>query len=201
MNLITSFYETSNQHRNNEILDCLSRNIKNKFIEKIYLLNEQDYPILSKIENASGKIVAINLGKRLTFADAISFVNSNLVGKICIIANSDIYYDHTLTRLLTYNFKNKIMALSRNDMKRKDSQDSWIGVAPLNINLVKSDFAFGVLGCDNVFAKVCRDSGYIVINPCKTIKSYHLHFSNFRTYSKKNRVAGGFYFVEPSFLI
>ena len=47
----------------------------------------------------------------------------------------------------------------------------------------------GVPACDNRFAYELTKSGYNVLNPAYTIKSYHLHFSN-RNYTEKDRLQG-----------
>jgi hypothetical protein len=198
MILITTFYESDNIERTKEYIICLENNIKNEFIENIYLLNEKIYDGYEILMNK--KIIQINFGRRITYSDAIIFVNENFKGNICIISNSDIYFDNTLRYLINYNMNHKVLALSRNDMMRLDSQDSWIFKAPLRININQCNFHFGILGCDNRFARICRDGNNIIINPSKTIKTYHVHKTQYRTYNNKNRIKGLYYFIEPSYL-
>jgi hypothetical protein len=43
---------------------------------------------------------------------------------------------------------------------------------------------------------VIKESGYIVTNPCLSIKTHHLHSSNYRTYGKKDKVFGPYYLIN-----
>ena len=43
INLVTSFYKSGNNERDLEIETCLKKNYTNKFIDKIYLLNDKIY--------------------------------------------------------------------------------------------------------------------------------------------------------------
>ena len=57
MILITTYYESDNLHRKNEIIQCLINNNDNKYIKNIYLLNDKIYP-LDFLQDAS-KIIQI----------------------------------------------------------------------------------------------------------------------------------------------
>jgi hypothetical protein len=61
------------------------------------------------------------------------------------------------------------------------SQDVWVLKVPIKIP-EKSNFYFGILGCDNYFAYLMKNEGYNVLNPCKFVKTYHHHSSNIRNY-------------------
>jgi hypothetical protein len=64
---------------------------------------------------------------------------------------------------------------------RDDSQDTWIFLGSVN-NINLADFTLGVCGCDNKIAYLLGENGYYVINPSKTLKTYHLHLTNVRNY-------------------
>jgi hypothetical protein len=101
--------------------------------------------------------------------------------------------------------ENQMYALSRwdldEDMKAKhhntwDSQDTWIFK-----NSIKSgnyDIPLGIPGCDNRIAYELKEAGYEVINPSKTVKTYHYHLSNYRSYREIDRLEGEFYCITPS---
>ena len=206
-NLITTYYKPNNLERQKELDECLKKNYDNKFIEKIYLLNDSIYHF-DFIENYENKIIQVivneNNKARLGFDYVINFVNSNLQDKKCIISNTDIYFDNTLELLTEYNFNNKFFGLTRYDenkiIKKNDSQDSWFFQSPLQIDIDKCNFKFGYPGCDNRFAYIVKESGYDVLNPCLTIKTHHLHSSNYRTYGTKNIIVGKYHCIDFSHL-
>lgn len=206
-NLITTYYKTENLQRQNELDKCLKNNYDNKFIDKIYLLNDSVYEI-EFIDDHKNKIIQIvvdsNNVKRLGFDYAVNFINTNLQNTLCIMSNSDIYFDDTLGLLHGYNFDNIFFGLTRYDnnkiIKKKDSQDSWLFKSPLQIDLSKCNFKFGYPGCDNRFAYVVNEAGYKVSNPCLTIKTHHLHSSDYRTYNEINRIKRPYYLIQFSFL-
>ena len=121
--LITSYYHSSCKDRQLEIDDCLRRNAKNPLIKSIHLLNDQIYDlssIFSESKDDSEKIIQVVVDddnkKRLSFLYAISYANRNFPGKICMLANSDIYYDDTLSKLNTITkerWRNTFLAISR----------------------------------------------------------------------------------------
>jgi hypothetical protein len=161
VNLITSFYISQNEDRNREIELCLVMNAKNNFIKKIYLLNDRIYDLKFIPEEYIAKIVQIEVDddnkNRLGFDCAISFTNKSLIGEICIIANSDIYYDETLLLLKISDLDKTVFVLSRyehSDKKLNDHpeycHDSWIYKSPVTIDIEKCNFKFGTWACDHV---------------------------------------------------
>jgi hypothetical protein len=72
---------------------------------------------------------------------------------VLVIANADMYFDHTLRRLEGYDLSGKLLCLSRWDVQSDGtlcffdhpcSQDAWIFRAP--ISEFFCDFHLGVLG-------------------------------------------------------
>lgn len=106
-------------------------------------------------------------------------------GMVNVIANADIYFE----RLVRFPAMPELWALSRYDVDptgaevlwdHADSQDSYIVYGgPYEID---APFTQGVAGCDNRLIHVLRMAGFIVTNPSKTIRSYHLHLSQYRSY-------------------
>jgi hypothetical protein len=172
-----------------ELNRCLVDNIDNRFIDKIYLLIDQfedyDYKQHAKIEY-------ITIGHRPTYADFFSSINEKTGwGDINIIANSDIYFDHTLEfvknirldqcyALTVYNVKANLV---REFMNRPDSQDVWIFKGFIAERKIKDcAFTLGKRGCDNAIADRIKNAGYHILNPSFTIKAIHVHLSNKRNY-------------------
>jgi hypothetical protein len=216
MFLITTYYISSNEDRNNEIKKCLEKNIENKYIQKIYLLNDKIYDLSFIKNNSKIEQIIISLEKDyiLNYKDAINFINNNLKNKICILSNSDIYFDNSLSKINLKNISNNLFALLRYDEDidgnkkiftrfnepRDDSQDSWIFKSPLKIDYSKIDFSFRTLGCDSLFAKYVYDSGIKISNPCYDIISTHVHNTDFRTYNCDNRIHGNYCLLKPCHL-
>lgn len=192
--LVTSYYQTSHSERQQELDECLKRNIQNPYIERIYLLNDKHYDL--RHVDPYGKAIQVEVTeenkKRLRFDYAIQWINQKLYGKRVILSNSDIYFDQTLLLLRNETFDRKAFALTRYDDNKLemvcDSQDSWIFRSPLLIPLNECQFTFGTLGCDNRLAYVIDQAGYQLTNPCLTIRSHHLHRSNERTYEVATRL-------------
>ena len=220
MILITTYYISDNEFRNNEINKCLIKNIENNYIKKIYLLNNKlfDLSFLKNIKNYKNKVIQVIISTHdnyiLNYKDAIQFINTNLKDKICILANSDIYFDDSLFKINSQNIHGRFFGLlrydednegnkkifTRFDEPRNDSQDSWIFMSPLNIDLSKIDFTFRTLGCDSIFSKYVYDSGLKVCNPCYDIITTHVHNTEYRTYNCDHRIHGIYCLLQPCHL-
>jgi hypothetical protein len=200
MILFTTYFQSKNEQRQKEIDECLAKNFENKYISKIVLLNNKIFPnIPDKVEQ-----VVINKSKdyRLKYSDAIYYINEHYRGEICILANSDIYFDDTLSKITDENIQGKMFALLRYETdglhNRNDSQDSWIFKSPLPVEYKYITFSFGIPGCDSVFANRVYGSKVTVTNPCYDIHTHHLHESQERNYTE--RVKGVYLFIEPTVL-
>ncbi len=218
MILITTYYISSNNDRNKEIEKCLIKNSDNQYIKKIYLLNNQTYklPFIKKANSKKIEQVIISNDDNyiLNYKDAINFINTNLQNNICILANSDIYFDNSLFHINSFNISGKFYALLRYDEDengnknifkrhnepRDDSQDSWIFKSPLNIDTNKLDFTFRTLGCDSILAKHVYDTGIKVCNPSYDIITTHVHNTDYRTYNCDNRIHGIYCLIKPGHL-
>ena len=215
MILITTYYLSDNLERQKEIDRCLFININNKHIKKIYLLTNQKYD-KSIVNNK--KIIQVIVSEdenyKLKYNDAIRFINDNLKDKICILSNSDIYFDNSLSKITKDIIQNNFFGILRYDEDidgnkkiftffdepRSDSQDCWIFQSPLKVDYDKINFQFGTLGCDNIFASVVNDIGLHVSNPCYDIIITHVHLTNLRTYNVDNRIHGKYCLIKPCHL-
>jgi hypothetical protein len=137
-----------------------------------------------------------------------------------IIANKDIFFDeNSLNDIILFftNYKNDLsklcLALSRweysingnsSHFNAKDSQDVWIFYGKVNYDS-NSDVPLGVPGCDNrIAAELLYRYGYNVLNPSKSIKTYHYHPSGDSTrmylnsdYSRNCYVEGPYEHLTP----
>ena len=217
MILITTYYISENESRNEEIKKCLCKNAENKHIKKIYLLNNKIYD-LDFLGNLTNKVIQYKISNNtdyiLKYSDAIEFINTKLKNEICILSNSDIYFDDTLSKINSRNIIGRFFALLRYDEDdngnkniftrfnepRDDSQDCWIFKTPLKIDLNKLDFTFRTLGCDSIFALHAHETGLKASNPSLEIVATHAHKTDYRTYNCDNRIHGNYCLLKPCLL-
>jgi hypothetical protein len=211
INLIYQFFKHSNKNRNIEIKRCLHINVKNQFIDNIYLLNEKIYTS-KELGITSDKINQFNINKRIEYKDIFQFVKDNKINGYIIFINADIFLNKTidLIRYSDIHLKKKFIGLSRYDysifdepklFKRYDSQDTWILHSNFNIqeNQYKAfDFNFGMPGCDNKILYLMKILGYSIINDPLLIKTYHYHESEVRNYNRKDLIQNPYYLCMPS---
>jgi hypothetical protein len=169
--LFTSYYEN---YRKDDLLFSIQKNIENKYLDKIVIICENEL----NIENE--KLVKISSTKKQqTFTDFFNLVNSFDNPDISIISNSDMYMGDNIN--LVNNMKeNECYALTRYEENGHlypsphHSQDTWIFKG--KIKEIWGDFALGIIrGCDNRIAYEIEKAGYIITNPCLTIKTFHKH--------------------------
>lgn len=177
--LYINWHESKDALRRDEFLTCLDFN--KQIFDRI--VNVSDTPI------EGTEFVAIE--GRPTYNDFFALMNQ---GEVSVLSNLDIYFDETL-KLKTPAAK-QCFALTRWNVgerdeiiffNRADSQDSWIFTNPPK-KLIDADFTLGVAGCDNKIAFLLDQDGYNVMNPSATIKTFHLHNGDYRTYIDGNKV-------------
>lgn len=179
--LFYNYYIDSNPRRRQELDFCLQKNIENNNFD-IIILDSANRPtfdfFFQKINQISG---------------------SNDINIIC---NTDIFFDSSITQSNKIGHK-EVYALTRWDwvshnnitpVNRPDSQDVWIIRG--KVDNVNGNFPIGLPGSDNRVAHEFQQAGYSLINPARTIKSYHVHSSNIRNYSEKDRVDGPYLDVD-----
>jgi hypothetical protein len=198
INLIYQFFIHKNKKRNKELKKVLKFNVDNKFIDKIYLLNEKIYSS-EELGLTSDKIEQININSRLKFKDIFNFINNNKIVGYNVIVNADIFLDETINNLKYSNIHNqkKMFALLRYEYDqdgieeskifgpRFDSQDTWIIHSNFKIDEENNkifNFEFGKPGCDNKIIYLMNILGYEIINDPYKIKTYHYHKNPIRDY-------------------
>ena len=160
VNLFTSIYTDKSAVRQKELIYCLNKNIDNAHIEKIYLFVDGEVELPN-----SDKLVIIPF-KRPTYRDFFNLIDRTVTSRddISIVANTDIYFNHTLNGLTLY--ERQCIALSRWDDKpgglklhnERFSQDVWIFRGKMrNVNFC--DFFLGIPGCDNRIFNEQRSRG------------------------------------------
>jgi hypothetical protein len=211
INLITSFYiinKTDEKiiQRNNELLECLYRNLNNDLIEKIHLYVDDLISLNKAIQmDKYNKIIIVNIGQP-TYYDMFKYSIDNLKNSICMISNSDIYLYKCDLNILN-QLENNIFALSRHEHNLKcevlgwGSHDAFI-FKPyyLNYNILQyMHHKQNVAGSDDNIINILCDSGFKLYNPCFEIMIIHLHYSNYRTYDSDNKISNGKYFIKQEY--
>lgn len=197
---IAQFFISQNESRNREIQQVIEENCANPEIDEIHLLNEEyyDLPVLQH-----EKIRQINIGKRMSYYDAFFYSHENLDEQsIKMVSNNDITFNVDDLHCLRYKvLTNKVLCLTRYEYpdsrrdkstvsiylsrnkktKESTSQDTWIytNITPT----IEMDIHLGTWSCDNRIAYILHQNGYQINNVCNSIRTYHNHLSNFRTYA------------------
>lgn len=207
--LFTPYFNTADEGRQQELDECMHRNISNAHIDKIILIIDDGTNPLFE----SDKIQIIRTSCRPTYSDWIQLTLDLDFEGISILANSDIFFDESITLMSSaFNEDNVFMALSRWEFSSNHShihknphwsQDVWaVSVKNKELrNLIeRTRFSIGVPRCDNKIAYVFSTAGWSVRNPCNIIRTYHLHDSDRRGYDKKldASILGTVTYVEPS---
>jgi hypothetical protein len=211
VHLVTQYYKVSNgdleyqKNRQKEIYECLERNCALGNIDMIHLLFEDNSVAdLPTTVTEHPRVTCVYLGKRMTYEDVFSYYNTCLIGKICILANSDIFFNESVDFLQHIDFRDTVIALTRYEspsqtgkesvlygqecnlvqnnpwLKRDEiavfSQDTWIWCQNKRLCIPNCDFFLGVTGCDNMIVRRFLQASYNVINPCNFIASIHYDF-------------------------
>jgi hypothetical protein len=197
---IAQFFISTNEERRKEIENVIRENCANPEIDEIHLLNEEyyDLPILNH-----SKIRQINLGKRMSYYDAFFYSQENLEpNNIKILSNNDITFNEQDLRCLRFKLlENKVLCLTRYEYENNKcdikktrlfsynlntwesaSQDTWI--YKQIIPSVDMDIQLGTWACDNRIAYILKENKYQILNNSLSIRTYHHHFSNYRTYNQ-----------------
>ena len=206
--LIQQYYVDSNHRRAREIQTCLERNLECELIDHVLLLNETEYALPS-----NPKLQTVSLPHRLRYYDVLVAARRSVpAGEFIIFANSDIYFNETLSYLwkIQMTAQRLFLALLRWEAgepptifgPRADSQDTWIlsrdclDFAPTEEEF---GFPFGKPGCDNAIALIMMRHRFMIANPAYSIKTIHLHASQIRRYNPRDVLyRPQFLYIDPS---
>lgn len=190
--LFTTYYQAKNPERQAEYDFCINKN-KVANIDRIYLLVENKDDMEAALDEHGVEV--INIQKRPTFRDFFDFIDTEeFYDSINIVANTDIFFlnmqeiDRNLHRLQRGK---TCFALSRHEFHlnrpshlhdHPDTQDTWIFNGREKLSEVKNvDFTMGIAGCDNRLAYELTQAGLDVLNPSRTIKTFHFHDTAIRS--------------------
>ena len=222
IHLIQQFFVHTDRERHREIQYCLRRNVQNKQISSITLLNERKYTpeeLGITEEQANTRIKQVIIGVRLMYCHFFKYCYTQRINGYIILSNSDIFFDSSIKRLLKtplsktpsieallrYEYNSSIPDDKLTTCKlfgpRPDSQDTWIMHSAFlpqiidNINMF--DFHLGMPGCDNAVTHRFDMCGFKLYNDVSQIRTYHYHTTNIRNYTIKDLIPTPYALVNP----
>lgn len=213
--LLIPFYIDKHKARRRELEYCLKQNLGNKEIGQVVAVCDSDTEL-----PYNKKLTVINIGRRQKYVDMFRLAGSINPDGINMVANADIFFTkESILQIKEVDYAGLVLALSRwdlsdnkrlqtttNDYKRlrsaklhdhHDSQDVWIWQGKMDDGIY-CDFELGKAGCDNRIAYELGQK-YNIMNPSKSIKSYHLHLSGIRNYKPKDAVPPPYLRVRPCY--
>lgn len=222
--LFIPFYIDKNHDRASEIMHCMKHNMLAGF-DLITFVSENkehaDY-IWNEADKWDDKVgipiktlISTHVtDKRQTFNDMLELMETHDDNGINIFCNSDIFFNR-LDDIEQF-IDNRpsppkyMLALSRYDIQpngqsilfdRPDSQDTWIFKGHPRFR-TSIPIPFGVAGNDNRFAHEIVQSGYQILNPSKSIKTFHYHLTQIRNYvvngQVTQRIPPPYHLVHPT---
>ncbi|MBZ4023561.1 hypothetical protein CKO11_13950 [Rhodobacter sp. TJ_12] len=210
IHLYTPYYLSDDFERQKELDRCLEKNIAVAEVDRIFLMIDDGHtPPFT-----SDKLTVIPINGRPSYADWLDLTARHSTDAISVLANSDIYLDETAA-LLPQIFDTSpqaLAAISRYEIegdkvsmhpKPQWSQDVWVidGRVPVPDAIRrKMEIPLGVPRCDNKIGYVFSVHGYDIFNPCKFVRTFHLHETQLRSYDNHvdKRILGGTAWVHPS---
>lgn len=197
--LFVQFYASDNTKN---IIKCLEKNIENNKINKIHIFYEHDSKnLLSSKILSSEKCCFSNIKKRLAYSDWIIYADINYKKYIKILANSDIYFDETISLIKNKVFSRHILyAITRKDLSLDGeiveshdyfddkscptnplySHDAWIYYENFFMNKDSIyeyfDFDLGKGNCDRLFKKFLNVKNIKVHNLYPEINAIHIDY-------------------------
>lgn len=179
-------YQDKNPERRKELEKVFENNIFAGFDFITFVIEDKDFQYVLKLSGKypTGVRNFESVDQRPPFQTYIDMANKNDEETINIVCNNDIYITpDNLEKLKNLHWDRKLwVSLARWDVStggnltlldRPDTADGWAWVGNCNIN--NANCPIGFAGSDNNLAWLAKESGYIVINPSRDIRIFHLH--------------------------
>lgn len=205
LHLITQIYgKKTDPEKHARMVACINHNASLEPIEKITVLCEEP----EEYHASDNKINILTLPSRATYSKFLKTISEkkNLLTSHFAITNSDIFFPSNIASLLEkINHGSSVIAISRTELNGSlcrtpsMSQDSWIFCSQLiNNDLIRAcNYALGVAGCENLFARSLYEHGYNIWNPCLDFNFFHN--DPHPKYKWESRYFGYYLFLEPCF--
>jgi hypothetical protein len=199
--LFTTWYDERNSDRRLELELCLSLNMCT--FDYVHVLSENEPRLLNMAWHGKWTVVT----RRQKYSDVmeLAYHDANELD-VCVVANTDMIIPRESLDMMQAIKSNEAYCLTRWDLtsrggirffERSDSQDSWVFSGRPSVGEY-GDYPFGVPGCDNRFAHELQSAGYRVLNPSRTVRTFHLHASLYRPHNTPtNRISLPYLYVWP----
>jgi len=222
VHLITSFFKgTYKKKRVDELIEALRRNVRNSAFEAVHIMWEDVNPrveLTDLTEEENDRLITMKVKNQPTYSKFFTYANAMLQrGSIAIIANSDLYFDKTISNLRFGSPENRsdwrsALALSRRHAPECGTRNDWRGTYDLCEHYIGSHDAFvfapplpdfilretkhtqNHFGAENIvvwaflWSKGFRGH---VLNPCQRLRAFHLHCVPERHYTVGSFISGG----------
>lgn len=176
MILLTAFFPTTPE-RAEELELCLKHNADQTFFERVVLLCEGK----ARPSFTHEKFVFVDMPHRMVYGDFFQYANRFHAKAICVVSNTDVMFDTTLTKfddLPDARWRHCLFAITRTNeddkLQNEGSQDTWVFKAPLPL-FHGWGLTLGIIGCDSFLAQKALEHGLVVQNPALSIRCSHRH--------------------------
>jgi hypothetical protein len=191
--LFVNYYRDSVPARQAELDRALELNLANRFIDRVVVLAEAAPPVMHS------KLQPVPCEGRPTFRKYFDTVNAHTsAADVNIVANSDIYFDDSVSLATAAFLRDRCLALTRWEVQPdgssqplgwNNSQDAWVFRGHLKA-IDACDYSPGQPACDWRLAAELRRCGYELFNPSLDIRAHHLHLSGIRHQAGNDFVHG-----------
>ena len=201
-NLFIEYIKTSDQHRQSEYDYCLKYNSRLDYFDNIFVLTEYPLPVFSM------KTIRIfPYGDRTNYQHIFNMAEASKPDDLNFIANSDIFFDDTISLLDDVVTDEIAIGISRtypeddfyfvngfhaDGRAAPESNDVWCWRGKCKVK--NGDFPIGYYACDGRIMKCFEEAGYRVYNPAKDVKVWHKH--KYRSGGNPPKVPGP-YWIGP----
>lgn len=207
--LVTSLYDEQNLIRLIEYLACVVENLK--IFEQVAICYEASngltaavlQVISQELTISPGRILILPYQKRPTFEDLFSVKSFLPTGTVITVANADIAFDASFSKVKEIDLSRNIVVLSRRDIAKCGTEarlirlgngspntfsaDAWIFSTPFEADF-HLDYPIGSFHCDSfINHQISKSSRYEVINLCLDINAFHLHDERFNSSAEKHQ--------------
>ncbi|KAI9018425.1 hypothetical protein DFJ74DRAFT_229317 [Hyaloraphidium curvatum] len=190
-----------------EYEETLGANLRHPHIEAIHVLHESQQSVdyfarrwESQNQDPCGKIRSTLLGRRLTYSDVLRYA-ANLTDAIVLYVNADIQLGPGFEQVTWETLgSDEVLALTRDeldqtcngtslcDLYEKSargflSHDGFLFRSDAgfpNATVNELDFVPNLSGAENVVVHALKKAGFLLSNPCKSLKILHRHCSKVR---------------------
>ena len=195
--LFTQWYDDAETEAHR--LQCLTNNINNIHIDHIHVFCQvgSEKQLISHLSSFD-KISISFIDDNLSYADWMDYANKHYSYTIKILANSDIYFDDTISLIKKERFSYQtLFAITRKDLTKEGeivdshdyyedytcptqpmySQDCWIYFLPLRLpDLSEINYKLGYGNCDRLFKKYLEKEKINFINLYPKINAIHVDY-------------------------